>query len=80
MARQLVAAGKSTKLVYCGSSRQTMAFIDEVQEIMETPSRSTRRTSAAEPTYSPKSRMHPPEQRSTRADRSGSSPTFNKSP
>ncbi|AUI53761.1 PDR/VanB family oxidoreductase [Arthrobacter crystallopoietes] len=34
MARQLVAAGKSTKLVYCGSSRQTMAFIDEVQEIM----------------------------------------------
>ncbi|WP_139006304.1 PDR/VanB family oxidoreductase [Arthrobacter crystallopoietes] len=34
MARQLVAAGKSTKVVYCGSSRQTMAFIDEVQEIM----------------------------------------------
>lgn len=34
MARQLVAAGKSTRLVYCGSSRQTMAFIDELQEIM----------------------------------------------
>lgn len=34
MARQLVAAGKSVRLVYCGSSRQTMAFIDELQEIM----------------------------------------------
>jgi len=34
MARELMAAGKSTRLVYCGSSRQTMAFIDELQEIM----------------------------------------------
>jgi ferredoxin-NADP reductase len=34
MARELVAAGKSTRLIYCGSSRQTMAFIDELQEIM----------------------------------------------
>lgn len=34
MARELTAAGKSTRLVYCGSSRQTMAFIDELQEIM----------------------------------------------
>ncbi|UKA75247.1 PDR/VanB family oxidoreductase [Arthrobacter sp. FW306-07-I] len=34
MARELKAAGKSTRLVYCGSSRQTMAFIDELQEIM----------------------------------------------
>jgi ferredoxin-NADP reductase len=34
MAQELVAAGKSTRLVYCGSSRQTMAFIDELQEIM----------------------------------------------
>jgi ferredoxin-NADP reductase len=34
MARQLMAAGKSTRLVYCGSSRQTKAFIDELQEIM----------------------------------------------
>ncbi|RKO20413.1 oxidoreductase [Pseudarthrobacter phenanthrenivorans] len=34
MARELMAAGKSTRLVYCGSSRQTMAFIDELEEIM----------------------------------------------
>lgn len=34
MAKQLIAAGKSTRLIYCGSSRQTMAFIDELQEIM----------------------------------------------
>jgi ferredoxin-NADP reductase len=34
MARQLVAEGKSTRLVYCGSSRRTMAFIDELQEIV----------------------------------------------
>ncbi|MEV8085798.1 PDR/VanB family oxidoreductase [Pseudarthrobacter oxydans] len=34
MARQLKAEGKSTKLVYCGSSRQKMAFIDELHEIM----------------------------------------------
>lgn len=32
MARQLMAAGKSTRLVYCGSGRQTMAFVDELQE------------------------------------------------
>jgi ferredoxin-NADP reductase len=34
MARELMAAGKSTRLVYCGSSRQTMAFISELQEVM----------------------------------------------
>ncbi|MFE4541020.1 PDR/VanB family oxidoreductase [Arthrobacter sp. NPDC056727] len=34
MARELMAAGKSARLVYCGSSRQTMAFIDELQTIM----------------------------------------------
>ncbi|MFC9353400.1 PDR/VanB family oxidoreductase [Arthrobacter sp. NPDC057013] len=34
MARELMAAGKSTRLVYCGSSRQSMAFIDELQDIM----------------------------------------------
>lgn len=34
MAQQLMAEGKSARLVYCGSSRQTMAFIDELQEIM----------------------------------------------
>jgi ferredoxin-NADP reductase len=34
MARQLTAAGKSTRLIYCGSSRQTMAFIRELREIM----------------------------------------------
>lgn len=34
MARQLMTAGKSTRLVYCGSSRQTMAFIDELRDIM----------------------------------------------
>jgi ferredoxin-NADP reductase len=34
MARELMAAGKSARLVYCGSSRQTMAFIDELKEIM----------------------------------------------
>jgi ferredoxin-NADP reductase len=34
MAKQLMAAGNSARLVYCGSSRQTMAFIDEIQEIM----------------------------------------------
>nr|WP_173160841.1 PDR/VanB family oxidoreductase [Arthrobacter sp. 68b]AKG47401.1 putative oxidoreductase [Arthrobacter sp. 68b] len=34
MAKQLMAAGKSTRLIYCGSSRQSMAFIDELQEIM----------------------------------------------
>jgi ferredoxin-NADP reductase len=34
MAKQLTAAGKSTRVIYCGSSRQTMAFIDELQEIM----------------------------------------------
>jgi ferredoxin-NADP reductase len=34
MAKQLVASGKSTRLIYCGSSRQTMAFIDELQETM----------------------------------------------
>ncbi|MFE4836330.1 PDR/VanB family oxidoreductase [Arthrobacter sp. NPDC056691] len=34
MARELMAAGKSTRLIYCGSSRQTMAFIDELQETM----------------------------------------------
>lgn len=33
MARQLRAAAKSTRIIYCGSSRQTMAFIDELQEI-----------------------------------------------
>jgi ferredoxin-NADP reductase len=34
MAKQLMAAGKSTRLIYCGSSRQTMAFVDELQEVM----------------------------------------------
>lgn len=34
MAKHLMAAGKSTRLIYCGSSRQTMAFIDELQETM----------------------------------------------
>lgn len=34
MARQLVAAGKSTRLVYCGSSRQTMAFIEELEKAL----------------------------------------------
>jgi ferredoxin-NADP reductase len=34
MAKHLIATGKSTRLIYCGSSRQTMAFTDELQEIM----------------------------------------------